>query len=334
MIRFFPQGLSLKQALFIRVVFFFVLSCLFTLGAFLDRYGLWWDLMSHFRVHFCYVQFPCLFLFITLRKKAFICLAGFFLCINLFYIAPWNLYSQPKDLVGNPTPMRLKLLLVNVNTANRQFAKVEKYIQKMDPDILAILEISSRWLEELKPTLAQYPYFRVVPRDDNFGIGLFSKIPLKSSEIINFSDLPIPSITATLFMEGTHPERIFDVLVTHPLPPRSGQYYFYRNQQLENMIRRRKEMADRLIVLADMNATPWSHAFDNFKTNTNLRDSRLGFGNQSTWPAFLPKILLNSLGIPIDHCLLSKDFKVLARETGPRVGSDHLPLFILVGLQT
>jgi endonuclease/exonuclease/phosphatase family metal-dependent hydrolase len=59
-----------------------------------------------------------------------------------------------------------------------------------------------------------------------------------------------------------------------------------------------------------------------------LRDSREGFGLQNSWPAYWPW-----LSITIDHCLVSRDIRLIDRKVGPDIGSDHYPVLVEVGIQ-
>jgi endonuclease/exonuclease/phosphatase family metal-dependent hydrolase len=52
-----------------------------------------------------------------------------------------------------------------------------------------------------------------------------------------------------------------------------------------------------------------------------------GCGWQTTWPAFL-----FPMRIAVDHCLVSPELRVLRREVGRSVGSDHLPQLVEIAL--
>jgi endonuclease/exonuclease/phosphatase (EEP) superfamily protein YafD len=82
-----------------------------------------------------------------------------------------------------------------------------------------------------------------------------------------------------------------------------------------------------VILFGDLNCSPWSYFFDKLLTEGDLSDSEQGFGAQASWCAWLivPPI-------PIDHCLVSKNISVEARETLPEVGSDHLPVLVKLKL--
>jgi endonuclease/exonuclease/phosphatase (EEP) superfamily protein YafD len=69
--------------------------------------------------------------------------------------------------------------------------------------------------------------------------------------------------------------------------------------------------------------TPWSPWFVRLVREAGLRDSGAGRGVRPTWaPAPVP----TWLGLPVDHMLGTPGFRVLTRELGPRMGSDHRPM--------
>ena len=72
------------------------------------------------------------------------------------------------------------------------------------------------------------------------------------------------------------------------------------------------------MLLGDLNATPWSPAFRSLLRNSDLRDSRQGFGIHSTWPSGTW-----IMRVPLDHILVSGQVAVHSRVVGPDVGSDH-----------
>ncbi len=75
-----------------------------------------------------------------------------------------------------------------------------------------------------------------------------------------------------------------------------------------------------IIVIGDLNATPWSSALDPL-FDAGLVDTRLGYA--ATWPTGMWP-----LRIPIDLCLVSANFGNASFHVGPDVGSDHLPVFV------
>jgi endonuclease/exonuclease/phosphatase (EEP) superfamily protein YafD len=229
--------------------------------------------------------------------------------------------------VGTP----LKILQLNVLLTNQQHQKIINLIQKENPDIIGLEEITDNWISALKAIEKNYPY-RIIKRSQNdfsaFGLALYSKYPLTDPKIKYYgrfhpsSQSTIPSISALIQVDH-QPLRL---IVTHPVPP---NVFEYRNSQLASMAADRKRYEKNLIILGDLNTSQWSPYFQKLIQQTGLRDSQLGFGVQPSWPN--QPLWIRT---PIDHILVSPDIRVLSRSIGPEVGSDHFPVLAKVALRT
>jgi endonuclease/exonuclease/phosphatase (EEP) superfamily protein YafD len=71
-------------------------------------------------------------------------------------------------------------------------------------------------------------------------------------------------------------------------------------------------------VVGDLNATPWSSAFAGLAECGLRRAGSL----RPTWPSLGG----GWIGIPIDHVLASRHWRVRDAGLGPGLGSDHRPL--------
>jgi endonuclease/exonuclease/phosphatase (EEP) superfamily protein YafD len=223
-----------------------------------------------------------------------------------------------------PAKQALRVLLLNVHTENRRFDMVEAFIQKSHPDLIVLEEVNDEWMEKLANVRVQYPHGLQEIREDNFGIALFSKLPTEESEVVYLGDAELPSVTAVVQFMG----KTLKILGTHPLPPAGAENSQLRNQQLQLIPGFFAEWQGPTVLLGDLNTTPWSHHFQRLLRDSGLTDSARGFGWQTTWPASLLP-----LRIAIDHGLISRDLRVVARQVGPNVGSDHLPLLVEIAVE-
>lgn len=280
--------------------------------------NLWWcfDLFSHFRVQYALGLSAIALVLLIRRQYKIPVLFGIVTVLNLCTIAPlyFGKEMQPMD-----SSRRYRALLMNVNTESGKPQLVTQVIKQLDPDIVALEEVNDQWLSRLSVALAAYPYSKVAPQEDNFGIALFSKHALIRSEIRQIGEADIPSVIGELEL----PHGRLTVVATHTLPPGGPEYSRLRNEHLARLPEIVKQASSPVLLLGDLNATPWCSHFKQLLNRSGLRDSSQGRGFQGTWPTFLPILL-----IPIDHCLHSADIHVTRKFTGPKVGSDHYPLVI------
>lgn len=291
------------------------ITTIFTLAGFLGQYGFWLDMTAHFRVQYLIIQLVCLLVYLLKREWKYLAVAVCAALINLILIIPVYIPDHDKNAHGKI----VSILLVNLNAYNDQYDKVVELIKQKKPDILALEELNDIWFSKLVSLLQSYPYQKFYLRQDCFGIGLFSHIPTESLDIRTFGPANLPSVVAKYSID----DKPVSLLLTHPLPPGSFQYFHLRNAQLKDIASQRASFEQRLIVIGDLNATSWSYYFKEFIKKMHLVDTRPGFGLQITWPTSNPL-----LGVTIDHILVSNNFEVLERSVGPDIGSDHYPIYI------
>ena len=292
------------------------LLCLFTVTGLLGR--AWWifDLTSHFRIQYAVLLAIFTVIGLVARKWRVALIFGAFMAINLGFIIPYCFFGATS---ARDQPVTLRVMLINVHTENSHYDLVTKFIRQRNPDLVLLEEVNDAWMEHLAELKTAYPHLCEDAREDNFGIALFSKLPLNNPEIIHLGPAEIPNVTAEIEVSG----RPIHFLGSHPLPPGSSENTRLRNQQLRALAEKIRSWRGSVVLLGDLNTTVWSHSFGELLRESGLRDSSRGLGVHTTWPANL-----SPLGIEIDHCLISDDLKVVTRTVGGNVGSDHLPLII------
>jgi len=233
-----------------------------------------------------------------------------------------RLWQPSSDATGHPGPT-VKLVSANVKTSNQDYESFLRFIEQESPDLLAVIEIDDGWEKALETLSDEYPHRVVEPRIDNFGIAMLSRLPLSDARIEYFGDAGVPTIVASLSVDDGDP---ITVVATHPLPPVRSAVAAERNRQLAAVAQFAARQTGEVVVIGDLNVSPWSPYFALLLRESNLHDSRRGFALQPTWPTYCPPCMT-----PIDHVLTSGRLTVPHRQTGPSVGSDHLPIVATIG---
>lgn len=302
------------------IAFAGILACLATLAGFAGRF--WWgfELFTHFRVQYTLTLGGFTLILLALRQWRWPALFGVCALFNAALVAPAFREDGPTAPATAESQPTLRALLANVNAENRDSERLQRLIAESDPDLILLLEATPWLLDRLRNLGERYPHRAAEPRDDLFGIALFSRHPLAHSQIVRFGDADSPpAIVATI----TVGERPFILIGAHPWPPVSAELAEGRNEQLRALANRVRQSQRPLLVLGDLNLSPWSPWFSRLLADSGLRDSRRGRGIQPSWPAgWWP------LWIPIDHALFSEDIRIRQREIGPAIGSDHYPVIV------
>ncbi len=226
----------------------------------------------------------------------------------------WSASARlPESDGGTPAPIPPALIVVaaNVHVGNRDPAPLVAWLRAQPADVVVISELSEPYAEALAKAFGgDYRYRELRPRQSPFGIGIFSRLPLRNPALIDEADG-----VQTLFADVDIAGRTARIVAAHPVPPLAPEWHGKRDALLLMIAK----TADTPVVLAgDLNATPWSTALIGAEHHALLRTTGLA----PTWPRGGHGVV----GIPIDHVLASRHWRRGMTSRGPDIGSDHFPV--------
>lgn len=243
---------------------------------------------------------------------------------------PWTalpvhrLTAQSDHRVGNEkianreNATRLKIFSWNLFLANEEYREMLDTIEQSDADIVVLLELTPNHMRGLKALRDRYPYSLWSPRANTRGLAILTRTPNATFEELDLATTGYPSLAATLPAKGAS-NRSTKLLAMHTSSPNLDNRFLVRDKQLAAAAEWVQEQDGDLILVGDLNITPWSHAFRSLVRESSLRDTREYRGFFATWPT-----KFGIIGIPIDHALVSSNWRVIDRDVGfPSLGSDH-----------
>jgi endonuclease/exonuclease/phosphatase (EEP) superfamily protein YafD len=225
-------------------------------------------------------------------------------------------YSGPNPVPPAPNPAaRLRIVMANLLVDNTDYDALARLIRRERPDVVGLVEFSPEWRDGLAGVRAEFPY-RVEAPYGTLGLALwFREPPRKTGPPEWLLPMGAPFLHAEVDFDG-QPCQLW---LVHPRTPliRRGV------PELAALAGRFASTGGSRIVIGDLNSSEGSPLFADFLKDAGLRDTRLGFGRQPSWPADIPLFR-----IAIDHAFVSNDLAVADRRLGPDVGSDHFPLIL------
>lgn len=288
-----------------------LLGSVVSLGALLSAHHRFFDLLSHFRIQ--YIVLIALVLCVSLFYKKFIASGVLAICLGLHAFDVYK--SQTSlDVAGSFTGQSIRVMSSNVLATNNHFQKHIDYIKTLKPDVIVFLEYTHDWDKVMDEALSDYAHRLRVPAHHAFGIAMYSKFEIYEGSAPFLVHEQRKSVDATLEVG----DKLLRVFGSHPMPPLSAKLYDARNEHLQKLGETAQAYKDPMVVLGDLNISPWSAHFRHFVELGNLRDGRRGQGIFNTWATTLLPI-----EIPIDHILVNEHIRVTDMGTSELLGSDH-----------
>lgn len=288
-----------------------VIGGICSLGALLSSQHWVFDLISHFRIQ--YIGLIAIVLSIALYRQRYKIALLLVLCMSVHIYDVYRSQSLT-EIHDRVLTAALSVMSSNLYATNNDYESHVDFIDSIEPDIIFFQEYTTAWAAALSDSLDVYPYRLTVPIDTPFGIAVYSKLPLIDEKVVYLRSNAMPSIEANVSVEG----KLIKIFGTHAPPPMSNFLYAERNQHFQKISEIALKQTDAMVVMGDLNVSPWSDHFRDFLELGELSDGRRGFGVLPTWPTwFLP------LQIPIDHIVVNSGVSVTAFSSSSDLSSDH-----------
>jgi len=247
-------------------------------------------------------------------------------------------YFSPESTSITSSQPSLKILSHNVGWYTTQSPTLVKLINQQQPDIIFLQEIVQKHTKRVFTWLkADYPYQIGTPP-----VGILSKYPILSSEILHLGNHPETQQRATIKFNQQEIV-IYNMQATGPwfkkykiLPFIKIPVYKYakRAPEIQDLVERVQQETLPVIVAGDFNMTDATQ--DYYNVQKVMQDSfrKSGFGFGFTWPhgweiKSLVKRLNWRLNYPvcrIDYIWYSKHWGAKSSSVLPATESDHLPV--------
>ncbi|SDS78588.1 Uncharacterized conserved protein YafD, endonuclease/exonuclease/phosphatase (EEP) superfamily [Gillisia sp. Hel1_33_143] len=244
-------------------------------------------------------------------------------------IYPYTLFAKKQvlEFQGSDDDAIISILVSNVLTTNKRSDKLIDRVNEYKPDILLTLETDERWENELAVIEEDYPYTVKIPKDNLYGMHLYSKLKLEDIDIKYIITEEIPSIHGYIIMNNGVKIKLHCL---HPKPPSPTEDDNSTNRDAELLFVGRdvKKDQESVLLIGDLNDVAWSRTTKLFRELSGLLDPRIGRGFYNTFHTGYAL-----LRWPLDHVFHTCDFTLVEIARLKSIGSDHFPMFIKLNFE-
>jgi endonuclease/exonuclease/phosphatase (EEP) superfamily protein YafD len=287
----------------------------------LDRVFWVFEIAGVFRLQYVVVLLGAGILALAVRRPRLALLAAVLAAVNVAVLArpgPASVTAAP----GGAPAGQLRLLVANVEVGNLDFGAIRRLVAETRPDLIGVTELTPAIARYLAEQFPQYRSRVIETRNDAYGIGVYSRLPLLSAKVERFPASGPPTAVARVGVAGLP----LTVVVTHVHTPFAGSIHVRHLDALAEAARER--FGKRVAVCGDFNTPPWSGPLREFASDARLRDL---YGRRA-WAGYSWPTWGYLLRVPIDNCFVSNRVTVQGYREGPNIGSDHRPLVVDAGI--
>lgn len=213
---------------------------------------------------------------------------------------------------------------INLSYTNPFIAEHLTALKEQTWDILILQEFSDLNRHLLRPFLTQADLFGYREVEGiPYGIVVISRLPIVYRQQIKLDGDRLGYIKLRVLFEN----RMITTYVAHPPSPRTRQHWHNRNRLLASINASVLSEKTPWLVAGDLNTVPWSSYF-------NFAQANSCYSQANAYTSFTPFDFIDSVftGLPIDHCLFSRELSLENLSVTPFKGSDHKMLSYALGV--
>ena len=275
------------------------------------------DVFSQFAMQFIFLSIAGALGMVLPRYKgvvAFALAAGLILIYG--YWPHYESRNLPLIQASAKDQQLLKVASFNTFAGNTNLDEIKSAIEKMNPDVMTLVEFGKAKLPLLDELKASYPYQVNCLKDSECNFAIISKFPLRNPQSRAGWAGP-PFMSAQLGPEFND----LTVMAVH-----TTRFPYTRAQftQVKELVKYAETIASPLLMMGDFNSTPFSRVNQTVADGLDLQ--RLTY--LPTWPSTvdLPQLA-------IDHIFVSQGMRAVSAEViGDSSGSDHYPISMTIAL--
>lgn len=289
-------------------------------GLILSRAGHLWvgfDVFSQLTLHFAIIALAFAIGFVLPRGRRLVALL--LVLAGVVALGAWpHIASRSPHALAEAQAGERALRVASFNTLwiNEDAARVRAEIERIDADIVTLIEMSPAKRGLLADLRSRYPYQAECFAADYCRIAILSKLPIVDSEGRGTWEGP-PFIRAKLGPEAGG----LTVIGVHTIRFPHSRAQFRQANAIGALI---EKLPGHKLVMGDFNATPFSRIPQVVEVRGNLRR----ITHLPSWPA--------TFGLPqiaIDHIFISPALRQLeAARIGEAAGSDHYPVMARIAV--
>ncbi len=297
------------------------LFCLVSAASLFGRSVWMFELLTHFRVQYVVAGAVLAVALVASRRWIGAGVATALAIANAAPVLPY--LAAPPTGPGDGSALTTRVMAINLRHRFGDVDATVDLIRAERPDVVVLTELLASHRDALESLGDVLPY-----RIDSGGRGIFeilllSRLPIASSRIYHPASRFLPVIEARLCTEPDGDGACLTVIALHgPRPEiRRGRAQI---ATFTLVAERAAAIADRrVVVLGDLNTTPFSPRFRDLTMRGGLTDAALGASWRTTWISRFPPF-----GLTLDHVLVGAALRPLARRVAGDIGSDHFPLIV------